>query len=333
MFMKRIYRLALAAVIAAFSLQSCIYDKLEIETPDNTANNDGKCYMSLRFDVKRQRGDRAKTRTFQPSYEAEPQEEAVTDFRIFLVSRTDKTAPVIELENLPMENAVTTKPFPIDKRYMKGYQLYIVANTGGEWGLSLDNADSFRGVYKLGTKEEECAHVWQPNKFVMANVNNEASDIKDYNQLSDKYIDDRGYNTIAPFDGIYEDKTPEGGVPIEIDNPEQYTYDHPYRVEVNIERVAAKVVVDCSKENYDFSGYFTTHTSSKKYAFHDVHVDAVALINCANSTRLVQQWNIACYQGPKYFEYEWLRARQEDGYPMNAPMVFLISGPSLLEAA
>lgn len=318
MFMKSIYRLALAAVMAAFSLQSCLYDKLEIETPDNTANNDGKCYMSLRFDVKRQRGDRAKTRTFQPSYGAEPQEEAVTDFRIFLVSRTDKTAPVIELENLPMENAVTTKPFPIDKRYVKGYQLYIVANTGGEWELSLDNADSFRGVYKLGTKEEECAHVWQPNKFVMANVNNEASDILHYENLENKYIGSYNQTEQSPYP--YEDKTPDGGVPINIDNPEQYTYSNPYHVEVNIERVAAKVVVDCSKENYDFSGSMSRF-GFDKYKFSDVHVDGVALINCSNSTRLVQKWMIACYQGERYFDYErWkIRKNPDNNYPDNAP--------------
>lgn len=303
--MKKLFGLILSALVASMFFQSCINDKLE-DNGGSSTPNDGKCYMSLQFDVKRLHGGDVSTRTFQPTYTDEDFERTVSDFRVFLVKQDDPTAPVVELKDLPMLDAVTTKPFEIKSTYKHGYLLYVVANSNGTVNLDLSSAEAFRGTYKLLTKEA-CANVWQPNHFLMVNANNEASDFSDYLRYWTRSSD---WITLE-----HTDPTPYGGVPVEIDDNTDYTFDDPYCVTVNLERLAAKVVVNCNKESYDFSGY------SFKGIFKDVHVDGVALINTSNGTNLVQQWKIACYQGPEMLGNYWVK-ENKDKLPADAPIFY-----------
>lgn len=302
--MKKLFGLILSALVACMFFQSCINDKLE-DNGGSSTPNDGKCYMSLQFDVKRLHGGDVSTRTFQPTYTDEDFERTVSDFRVFLVKQDDPTAPVVELKDLPMLDAVTTKPFEIKSTYKHGYLLYVVANSNGTVNLDLSSAEAFRGTYNLLTKEA-CANVWQPNHFLMVNANNEASDFSDYL----KYWTYSDWITLE-----HTDPTPYGGVPVEIDDNTDYSYDAPYCVSVNLERLAAKVVVNCNKESYDFSGY------SFKGIFKDVHVDGVALINTSNGTNLVQQWKIACYQGPEMLGNYWVK-KIKKSLPADAPIFY-----------
>ncbi len=311
--MKKLFGLILSATVVCMLFQSCNDDKFV----DNGSSeiNDGKCYMTLRFNVKRLHSDKDATRTFEPTYGDEDFERTITDFRIFLVKQNDDDAPVVELKDIEMLNSYTTKPFEIKSAYKHGYQLYVVANLGGSFNLDLSSAKAFRGTYSLVTKGA-CENLWQQNHFLMVNVNNEASDFANYTHVYQKWED--GY------DLEHTDATPNGGVPVEIDDNTSYTYDNPYCVKVNLERVAAKIVVDCSAEDYDFTSYYTCQ-------FHDVHVEGVALINGANCFNLVQQWQIACYQGGEYFAYEWLKEQNygditvPDGAPFGYPFLWAVT--------
>ncbi len=300
--MKKLFGLILSAMLGCMFFQSCIDDKLEDNGGSSTLN-DGKCYMSLRFDVKRSHGDGMSTRTFKPTKPDEDFERTISDFRVFLVKQDDETAPVVELKNIPMLNTVTTKSFEIKPEYKHGYQLYVVANSAGS-GLTLDlsSAKAFRGTYSLVNKNA-CENVWRPDHFLMVNTNNEASDFANYTHVYAKFGDD--------YDLEHTDPTPYGGVPIEIDDTTNYTYDKPYHVDVKLERVAAKIVVDCSNAEFDFSDWGNK--------FHDVYVEDVTLINAANSFNLVQQWQIASYQGGEYFGFEWAERKENGEVPDDAP--------------
>ncbi len=314
MSIKGILKLLSSAVLSSVCLQSCIYDGIA-ESPDCPAGADGKYYMSLRFDLREQHRSGALTRTFLPSYEDEDYEREVTDFRIFLVKRDDPDAAVIELEDIPMVDEVTTEPFEINPKYIHGYLLYVVANSAGSgFSPDLSSGRAFRGTYKPANAAV-CSQIWSKNNFLMVNVNNEASD-------RDTYIAMREGDPVKEFVGIdplpvADDPTPDGGVPVEIDESKTYSLSNPYRVNVTLERVAAKIVVDCSEENFDFKG------SAYYNDFHDVRVTGVALINAANSFNLIQQWKVACYQGPKYFNYEWEIRRQgkwgNEAIPTDSP--------------
>lgn len=307
---KTICKWMLLGVLASMSLHSCVYDKIE-DCPATPDDNDGKTYMTLRFEFKKLRQSGVETRTFQPSYEDEDYERKVSDFRIFLVNREDPDAEVIEIKGVPMADEVTTEPFEIDRQYMHGYLLYVVANAAGSgFSPDLSSGQAFRGIYKQGSIAA-CSQIWSKNNFLMVNVNNEAAD-------RDTYIAMReGDTNLTNPLPVADDPTPNGGVPIEIDEGREYPYSNPYRASVTLERLAAKIVVDCSGENFDFEGqdYYND--------FHDVRVTGVALVNAANCFNLVQQWKIACYQGPKYFNYEWEQRRKgtwnHDAIPANSP--------------
>ena len=296
MTVKNTLKSLLLAVAVSGCLNSCS-DNGIIQSPDTPTDPDGKCYMSLRFDIKHSHSGNGATRTYEPTYADEDFERSVSDFRIFLVKKDDLSAPVVELKDIPMLDAVTTKPFEIKSTYKHGYLLYVVANSNGTVNLDLSSAEAFRGTYNLLTKEA-CANVWQPNHFLMVNANNEASDFSDYLRY---WTRSSGWITLE-----HTDPTPYGGVPVEIDDNTDYTFDDPYRVSVNLERLAAKVVVNCDEESYDFSGY------SFKGIFKDVHVDGVALINTSNGTNLVQQWKVACYQGPEMVGNVWVDKHQDE---------------------
>lgn len=304
MFMNK-YSLILSTVLACICMQSCIYDEIK-DCPTPNPVTDGKCYMSLKFEVKSQRGNGLTTKTFEPTYADEEFERTVSDFRIFLVKKDEATAPVVELKDIPMLDAVTTLPFEIESTYKHGYLLYVVANSNGTINLDLSSTDAFRGTYKLLTREA-CANVWQRDHFLMVNVNNEASDFSDYLRYWTRWSD---WITLE-----HTDPTPYGGVPVEIDDSKDYTYDNPYRVSVKLERLAVKVVVSCNSESYDFSGY------SYNGVFKDVHVDGVSLLNTSNSTNLVQQWQIACYQGPEIVGNVWV-AKYKDELSADAPIFY-----------
>ncbi len=312
--MKNLFGWILSAMVVCLFSQSCTDS--DLENGDTSPNSgDGKCYMSLRFDVKQSHSSNPSTRTFQPTVLDEDFERNVSDFRIFLVKKDDPDAAVVELKDIPMLDATTTKPFVINKAYTHGYQLYVVANSAGTINLDLSSGKAFRGTYNQVTKEAS-AKVWKSNHFLMVNVNNEASDFAKYTSGPTK---DGG---TLKFE--HTDPTPNGGVPIEIDDNTEYTYDNPYVVKVNLERLAAKVVVDCSGENFDFSS--TTYANK----FSDVHVDGVALVNGANCFNLVQQWKIACYQGKKFFCYTWNKKiisqnLLPDGAPYGYPYLWPIT--------
>jgi hypothetical protein len=307
---KAICKWMLLGVLASMSLQSCVYDKSE-DCPATPDDNDGKTYMSIRFEFKQLRQSGVETRTFQPSYEDEDYERKVSDFRIFLVNKEDPDAEVIEIKDVPMVDEVTTEPFEIDRQYMHGYLLYVVANAAGSgFSPDLSSGKAFRGSYSPGSIAA-CSQIWSKNKFLMVNVNNEAAD-------RDTYIAMReGDTNLTNPLPVADDPTPNGGVQIEIDEGREYPYSNPYRASVTLERLAAKIIVDCSEENFDFQG-------NKYYNdFHDVRVTGVALVNAANCFNLVQQWKVACYQGPKYFNYEWEQRRKgtwnHDAIPENSP--------------
>ncbi len=287
--MRRLFGWILSTLVSCLLLPSCINDDV-VDCDGSTDSKDGKYYMSLRFDVKQLHGSKPTTRTFEPTTPDEAFERTVSDFRIFLVKKDDAAAAVVELKDIPMLDATTTKPFLINSAYTHGYLLYVVANSGGSLNLDLSSAEAFRGSYTKGTKAA-CEAIWQPNHFLMVNANNEASDFASYTSGPTSDGDTLKFE--------HTDPTPNGGVPIEIDDNTEYTYDNPYVVKVNLERLAAKVVVDCTGENFDFSS--TTYANK----FSDVHVDGVALVNGANCFNLVQQWKIACYQGKKFFCYTW----------------------------
>ena len=296
----------LSVVLVGIILPSCSDDIDPSVAPND---KDGKFYMSLRFELKQQRqsGDDTQTRTFQPSYADEDYERKVSDFRIFLVDKNDENAEVMEVKNIPMLDEVTTQPFLIDSKYVHGHLLYVVANAAGSgFNPDLSSGKAFRGTYKLGSTAA-CSQIWSKNNFLMVNVNNEAAD-------RDTYIAMReGDTKLTNPQPVADDPTPNGGVPIEIDDNKEYTYSDPYVVTVTLERLAAKIVVDCSEENFDFKGqdYYND--------FHDVRVTGVALVNAANCFNLVQQWKIACYQGSKYFNYEWEQRRTGDPIPDGSP--------------
>ncbi len=311
---RAIYKWMLLGVLAIMSLQSCVYDKIE-DSPATPDDNDGKTYMAIRFEFKQLRQNGVETRTFLPSYEDEDYERKVSDFRIFLVNREDPDAEVIEIKGVPMADEVTTEPFEIERQYIHGYLLYVVANAAGSgFSPDLSSGKAFRGSYSPGSTAA-CSQIWLENNFLMVNMNNEAAD-------RDTYIAMRENDPVKEFvaldtQPVADDPTPNGGVPIEIDENQNYPYSDPYRVKVTLERLAAKIVVDCSEENFDFQGHDYYND------FHDVRVTGVALVNAANCFNLVQQWKIACYQGPKYFNFEWEKRRkgtwQNDPIPDNSP--------------
>ncbi len=312
--MKQLLGLIISTLMVSISFQSCIYDEWE-DRGGSSNSGDGKCYMSLRFDVRKSHSYGVATRTFQPTEPDEDFERNVADFRIFLVKKDDPKAAVVELKDIPMRDAVTTLPFEINSEYAHGYLLYVVVNSAGTLNLDLSSGEAFRGTYNQVSKEA-CANVWQRDHFLMVNANNEASDFADY--TSGRNVSGEDFN----FD--HTDPTPYGGVPIEIDDNAEYTYDNPYYVKVTLERVAAKIVVDCTGEDFDFS--------SKNYynKFSDVHVDGVALVNGANCFNLVQKWKIACYQGEDFFCYGWYtniisKNLLPDGAPYGYPYLWPIT--------
>lgn len=81
---KAICKWMLLGVLASMSLQSCVYDKSE-DCPATPDDNDGKTYMSIRFEFKQLRQSGVETRTFQPSYEDEDYERKVGSPAIFRV--------------------------------------------------------------------------------------------------------------------------------------------------------------------------------------------------------------------------------------------------------
>lgn len=305
--MRKIYGFILSVVMACPLLSSCVYDNLDM--PCNSDMEAGY-YMSLHFSPKQRQQSGVQTRTFQPSYEDEEFERKVSDFRIFLVNRNDPDAEVIELKGLEMKDEVTTKPFLIEGKYMHGYLLYVVANAEGSgFKPDLTSARAFRGTYIPGSNEA-CAQLWTPNHFLMVNANNEAMDRDTYIAMRSNYPA-KVWKDPYPFVDTFN--APDGGVPIEIEAGKDYPYDNPYRVSVPLERVAAKIVVDCSEENFDFSG------DKYKNKFYDVHVTDVALVNAANRFNLVQQWKVANYQGDEFFNYNWDKLKYDAAIPDNAP--------------
>ena len=305
MTVRNIFKSLLLAVIVSGCFYSCSDNGIE-QTSDTQGDTGGKCYMSLRFDVKKSHGGNGLTRTYKPTYADEEFERTVSDFRIFLVKKDDPTAQVVELKDIPMLDAVTTKPFEIKSTYKHGYLLYVVANSNGTINLDLSSTEAFRGTYNLLTKER-CANVWKPDHFLMVNANNEASDFSGYLRY---WTRNNGWITLE-----HTDPTPYGGVLVEIDDSKDYSFDDPYRVSVNLERLAAKVVVNCNEESYDFSGY------SFKGVFKDVHVDGVSLVNTSNCTNLVQQWKIACYQGPEMVGNVWVD-KHKSNLSADAPIFY-----------
>ncbi len=305
------YGLILSMMLVCMCTQACIYDEIK-DCPDSHPVIGGKYYMSLKFEVKSQKGNGLTTKTFEPTYEDESYERNISDFRIFLVNKEDDSAEVIELTDVPMQDESTTLPFEINREWTHGYLLYVVVNSVGTLDLDLSSAKAFRGTYSR-ISEESCAQIWQPDHFLMVNSNNEASDFESYTS----YWTRNGWIKLE-----HTDPTPLGGVPVEMNSNVDYTYENPYRVSVKLERVAAKVVVNCDKENFDFSG---TEYGNK---FYDVHVDGVSLINASNSFNLVQQWKIACYRGPEMLGYDWVKYEKDklsDGAPFFYPYLWPIT--------
>lgn len=109
MTVKNTLKSLLLAVAVSGCLNSCS-DNGIIQSPDTPTDPDGKCYMSLRFDIKHSHSGNGATRTYEPTYADEDFERSVSDFRIFLVKKDDLSAPVVELKDIPMLDAVTTKP-------------------------------------------------------------------------------------------------------------------------------------------------------------------------------------------------------------------------------
>ncbi len=176
--MKNLFGWILSALVVSLFSQSCTDSNVE-SAGAFPHSGDGKCYMSLRFDVKQSHGSAPATRTFQPTEPDEDFERTVSDFRIFLVKKDDPDAAVVELKDIPMLNATTTKPFLINSAYTHGYLLYVVVNSNGTLNLDLSSGKAFRGTYNQVTKAA-CAKVWQRDHFLMVNVNNEASDFSSY---------------------------------------------------------------------------------------------------------------------------------------------------------
>lgn len=256
---------------------SCIYDEITEDAPPHSG--DGKAYIRIKVGFKD--GNAMKTRTYEPSYEDEDSERKVSGFRVFLVKKDDPSAEVVELKDLPMLDETTTKPFEIDPAYTHGYLAYIVANAGSIEPKTTSGND-FRGEYAL--TESGCAKVWEPNHFLMVNVRN---------QIPEK-------------DG----EAPYGGVPLEIDEPGKYGIDNPFTLTITLERLAAKVVVNCDAGDYDFGGLYKDFPGF----FKDVKIESVALINCVNRLYLIQRWRKTIL-----YEEQWEDASKSESTPEGAP--------------
>lgn len=233
---------------------SCVYDE-EIITDDTPAS--GKFYMSLDLSIDREAD--AKTRTFGPDQADEAYERNISDVRVFFVKNDEASPDVIEIENISMmAGTTTTQPFEVAPEMKHGYLLYIVANTCGTrvFEPRTTSADDFIGEYALA--DNDCQKVWSVDNFVMTNVRNE----------------------IAEHDG----NTPYGGIPVNLgDDGKIHDIDNPYTVKVALERLASKVAIDDSKADFDFSNY--------QGKFVSVKIDGVALVNCANKFKLIQEWD------------------------------------------
>lgn len=270
--------------MAVVSFQSCVYDHYD---ENCHAGDDGKLYISVSFNCLPSDGGRAATRTFEPTEDDEDYERKISDVRLFLVSRNNPSEPVYEIKNFKFDSSVsmTTDPFPIESKYRHGYLLYVLANTSGTgvFEPNLASGTDFVGEYSLGT-EARCSKMWQKNNFVMVNVR----------------------NNLADHDG----DTPVGGVPIEIDDNNSYSYENPYKATVTLERLAAKIVVDCSEEYFDFDKY----TGGFEGGFTDVSIDGVALVNCVNRFNLIQRWQKAINK-----LLSWNKIVDDDNYDGEPP--------------
>lgn len=257
----KLYKILLTTLVALF-LTSCIDDMV----PDDSScskhqNSKGNLYLTLSFNINT--NQKTVSRTYGLDDPDEDYERKITDLRVFLADRNNSSAPVYEIKDVTMKDATTTEPILVDNAMRQGYLLFVVANPPSGFNPNLSNLEAFVGSYTLGSSENECSEIWQPNHFMMVNVNNHLEDYK--------------FNPDAHY----------GGVPLEIDGSNDYGIDSPFRISVTLDRVAAKIVIDTRNASFDFSDF---NDNSANGVFTDVKIDGVALINCANSFNLIQKW-------------------------------------------
>lgn len=258
--MKRFFSIALTALLM---LTSCIDDVMPGSAScgyDGKAN--GNVYFTLSFSINPR--PTPNSRTYGPREVDEQFERSIRDVRVFLVDKSNENAPVVEIENVWMSSEFTTVPIPVPEDKKHGYLIYVVANPPAGFSPNLSSFDAFIGEYSCGHTEEACSQLWKPNHFMMVNSNNHIEQYR--NNL----------------------ETPYGGIPLEIDETASNTRGNPFKISVCLERVAAKIVVDTRNATFDFTD---VAEGSANGCFTDVRVDAVALINCANSFNLIQHWN------------------------------------------
>lgn len=199
------------------------------------------------------------TKSYEASDTHENYEASIKSLRAFLAS--DK-GEVLELEGVVFnEDVGKTNAVKVPLSMMSGNCLYVVANASTRT-FELSSREAFLGSYETASLSD-CGSLWADDNFLMSNVSNE-------------------------IDEVDPDR---GGVKIELS--ENNTRRNPLLVDVNLERVAAKIVPETASD-IEYKPLGKTVVSRRgQYKVVGMQLDAAAPLNTAKSFNLIQKWEKA----------------------------------------
>ena len=208
------------------------------------------------------------TRTSGDTIADETTERKVSDLSVFLLKAgstqtpdvTGTTSPFLQFGSVRINQNNQTDLIEIPAEKQGTYKLYVLTNTGLNSSFSpiLTSEQTFIGQY--GTYGYSAAkNFWAPNQFFMSNRQNAVN----------------------------------GVASVEVNLTGHHPMEDPVRVEVNMERMALKVVVT-EATNIDVKPVGTNvYGTDKNYKLSSMTVDGVCLMNCATKFNLIQQWKNA----------------------------------------
>ena len=275
--------LGLMSCLLLFSFTAC-----SNEADETTASDLGhEAYLTLSFSF-----PTAGSRTVGNDTEAGLETEtAISDVTLYLVDQSNPVS-VITIPNSQIEwesgSVKKTRPILIPKAARSRYRLYVVVNTqdGATFSPNALSWDALTGAYSL-TTEDACSKLWADNHFVMANRQDE----------------------------VTATGTDRGGVVVDFDG--NYPEDHPLKVDVSLDRLACKVTAQAASDA-TFAPVGQSFVSSQAiYRIESMTLDGVALMNCANSFNLIQQWESASL-ATGYPELLLVSPSSDNGYSLSS---------------
>lgn len=237
------------------------------------------------------------TRTYGETIEDESQERKISNVSVFLIKQgSSLDDPTTVAGNVPSTeflqiggleispNTQQTELIEIPAEKQGRYYLYVITNTANNTAFSpiMRNENTFIGQYG-NYYYPDAKQFWTANQFFMTNLQNEK-------------------DGIAAADVILEGHHPE---------------DDPVRVDIDLERMALKVVVTEAPDIVAKPVGTLIYGTDRNYKLVSMHVDGVYLMNCATQFNLIQQWTDAT-----------LASNYQSADPKGYPELLLVSPSS-----